>query len=83
MREETGVEIGRENLTLIDVRSAPDRDPRDHVFDIGFFAQVERAEARALDETTGIAWATPEELDSMALAFDHAELWKAVKRFRG
>jgi len=81
-REEAGVQLAREDLVLVDVRSRPDRDPRDHVFDIGFLAEIDRAHAQALDETTDIRWASPREIDALELAFDHAEFWANVKRLR-
>ena len=80
LREETGVEISREQLQLVDIRSRPDRDPRDHVVDVGYYAEVDHVEAVALDETAAIRWARAEELDQLPLAFDHADLWAGVKR---
>ncbi|MCX7011644.1 MAG: NUDIX hydrolase [Candidatus Sumerlaeota bacterium] len=82
LREETGARVARERLQLVDIRSRPDRDPRDHVIDVGFYAEVDRVEAEALDETSAIRWAKAEEMDSLPLAFDHAELWAHVKRMR-
>ncbi len=78
--EETGVEVDPDALRLIDVRSDPRRDPRDHVFDIAYYIERENVEAEALDETDAIHWATPEELDKgLPLAFDHSELWRNTR----
>ena len=80
LREETGVEIDAARLELLDVRSHPDRDPRDHVIDIGFLAVVDGAQARAGDETAAVRWARADEIDGLELAFDHGDLWRCARR---
>jgi 8-oxo-dGTP diphosphatase len=77
--EEAGVAVDPSELQLVDVRSDPHRDPRDHVFDIAFYISVDRATARALDEASAYRWATADELDALPFAFDHAELWSHVR----
>jgi len=77
--EEARARVAPEDLTLVDVRSDPARDPRDHVFDIGYYAEVEGVEAAAGDEASGIRWATAAEIETLPLAFDHAQLWRSVK----
>ena len=77
--EEAGVEVSPGDLQLIDIRSDPERDPRDHVLDISFYAEVDAAEATALDEATEARWFRPDEIDGLRLAFDHAELWRRVR----
>jgi 8-oxo-dGTP diphosphatase len=79
LEEETGVRVDAKGLLLIDVRSDPARDPRDHVFDIGYYAEVDAADAAPLDETSAVRWASADEIETLALAFDHADLWRAVK----
>ena len=79
LHEEAGVILDRAALQLIDVRSHPQRDPRDHVFDIAFFADVAHTEAIAGDEVSVYKWATTEEIDELPLAFDHDLLWSRVK----
>lgn len=79
LREETGVVVDPHDLVLVDVRSDPDRDPRDHVFDIGFYVEVDSVDAEPLDETMAIRWATAEELETLPLAFDHDQLWRTVR----
>ncbi|MFW6303026.1 MAG: NUDIX domain-containing protein [Candidatus Sumerlaeota bacterium] len=79
LREETGVVIRAEDLQLVDVRSHPRRDPRDHVLDIGYYAEGDNLEARAADETDAIEWAPAGQIDDRPLAFDHDRLWQAVK----
>lgn len=78
LEEETGVKLSTDALTLVDVRSHPKRDPRDHVFDIAYYAQAENVEAAALDEAAGYRWITANELEDIQLAFDHRLLWERV-----
>ncbi|MEM8487622.1 MAG: NUDIX hydrolase [Bacteroidota bacterium] len=77
--EETGIRLDRSKLQLIDVRSHPKRDPRDHIFDIAYFATVDHADAIAGDEVSAYKWAQKDEIDALALAFDHDVLWGRVK----
>jgi len=80
--EETGIRLDPKEMRLVDVRSRPDRDPRDHVADVGYYAEVDSAQAEARDETDEVRWATAEELDGLPLAFDHAELWRRAREAR-
>ncbi len=82
IKEETGIELSPENLKLVDVRSQPDRDPRDHVVDVGFLAEIDDAEATARDEVREIRWATEVEIERSPLAFDHHLFWANIQRFR-
>ncbi len=79
LHEEADVKISRDILQLIDVRSSPDRDPRDHIFDIAYYAEVQHAEARVGEEVSDLAWLQAEEIDKVDLAFDHKMLWERVK----
>jgi ADP-ribose pyrophosphatase YjhB (NUDIX family) len=80
--EETGIRINREALILIDVRSSPKRDPRDHVIDVGFLTVSEQMIPMLgkTDETIPkwIEWTV---IDKMELAFDHNEYWQNVKNY--
>jgi len=79
--EEAGVSIPPEELVLVDVRSDPNRDPRDHAFDIAFYAEVESEAAVAMDETLEVRWFSSHELNNKNdFAFDHSELWMNVKK---
>jgi 8-oxo-dGTP diphosphatase len=80
--EETAVTIKREDLALVDVRSDPRRDPRDHVVDVGFYAEVENAEPAAGDDAASVHWLTADELDTAKMAFDMTEFWQHVKQFK-
>jgi len=77
--EETGVRVAPRDLVLIDVRSDPKRDPRDHVFDIGYYIEVDGAEASAKDETLAIRWASAREINRLRLAFDHNQFWSNIR----
>ncbi len=77
--EEAGVQISAKDLQLIDVRSHPNRDPRDHIFDIAYYAETEDAKALVGDEVSAFAWVPAEKLDGLQLAFDHQILWERVK----
>ena len=77
--EEAGVVLDREKLQLIDVRSHPSRDPRDHVFDIAYYAEMDAVEAIVGDEISAFKWAGVDEIDNLPLAFDHDVLWERVK----
>ena len=79
LKEEAGVQIDASELHLVDIRSAPDRDPRDHVLDIGYYAQGKDFQAVAADETDAIHWASLDEIENLPLAFDHDKLWAATK----
>ena len=79
LSEEAGVHISRDILQLIDVRSHPQRDPRDHIFDVAYYASAAGIEAAAGDEVSAFRWASAEEIDNLQLAFDHDLLWKRVK----
>ena len=79
LSEEAGVHISRDVLQLIDVRSSPERDPRDHIFDIAYYACVSGVAARVGEEVSAFVWAGADEIDTLQLAFDHAVLWERVK----
>lgn len=72
LKEETGFSIDKKDLILIDVRSNPKRDPRDHVLDIGFLAIIENSSAIApiTDEAKSF-WISLADLDRLEFAFDH------------
>ncbi|MBR1793019.1 MAG: NUDIX hydrolase [Bacteroidales bacterium] len=70
LMEETG-------LAVVDVRqfhtfSAPDRDPRERVISIAFYAVVDVCEVRGGDDAAHAAWFALDEVPP--LAFDHREM---------
>lgn len=79
LEEEAGLQLKPEALQWLDVRSALNRDPRDHVVDVGFVARVQNGQARAGDDAAEVHWWTPEEIDKMPLAFDHGLIWQRAR----
>lgn len=79
--EESFIQVNPEQLQLIDVRSSPVRDPRDHIIDIGYYIEVDQAEAGTGDGVSEIRWVSADELNTMPLGFDHSILWRNVKIF--
>jgi 8-oxo-dGTP diphosphatase len=82
LREEAGVIVAPEALELIDVRSRPDRDPRDHVVDVGYFAELDNPPSKMGDEALDLRWVRADEVAGLPIAFDHDQLWRAVLRRR-
>jgi len=75
--EETGFVADRAGLSLLDVRSKPDRDPRGHVIDVGFLwiaseAIREPPEATEEADPKWVPWAM---LETAEFAFDHKEMF--------
>jgi 8-oxo-dGTP diphosphatase len=82
LREETGVSVSKHNIRLIDIRSSPTRDPRDHVIDVGFLAITEtQPQAVGMTEEAEPTWMAMEAIGDLSLAFDHKAFWVAVERF--
>jgi len=84
-QEETCIRLEEKDIFPIDVRSRPDRDPREHVIDHGFYTESFHAaeKATANDDAAEIIWVTEESIDTMeVLAFDHGELWSNFKNSR-
>ena len=73
------VELQRERERSTVAGGDIERDPRDHVIDVGYFVQLDSAEAEALDETDEALWVSREELDARPLAFDHQLLWRRAR----
>jgi 8-oxo-dGTP diphosphatase len=72
LEEEAGISVQAEDLHLIDVRSNPTRDPREHVIDVGFLLLIDRVRPipPKTDEATP-EWMPCHKLDSVRFAFDH------------
>ena len=76
--EETGVSVSADDLYLIDVRSEPARDPKQHVVDIGFLSIIDEViEPRETSEATPV-WMSVDELKHADLAFDHSSFFAAA-----
>ncbi len=69
LAEETGIDV--RVRTLIDVFERIDRDasgkPQYHFVVLDYFCEAARGTARAGDDVTDVAWATPAELEKYAL----------------
>ncbi|CAD8158497.1 unnamed protein product [Paramecium octaurelia] len=76
LREETGIQ--GLNVDLVDVRGAPDRDPRGHYVSIVYKVDIQPdAEPVAADDAKTAQWLNVEEilkLGKEAFAFDHYEI---------
>jgi 8-oxo-dGTP diphosphatase len=73
--EETGVRVAPENLVLVGVNDAPDRDPRGRYVTVAYRAVVPTATtATAGDDAAAVRWVHPDHLPGTSLAFDHATI---------
>ena len=73
--EETNVTVSENDLKLIDVFSAPNRDPRGRVVSVAFLAVVPvDTKATAGDDVKDAVWVTLETCVAFELAFDHNEI---------
>jgi ADP-ribose pyrophosphatase YjhB (NUDIX family) len=67
------------------MRSNPERDPRGHVVDVGFFVELiltenESLTIKANDDASAIMWVSRDDMKNYELAFDLGELWKNVEK---
>jgi len=78
--EETGVSVEKYQISLLDIRSSPSRDPRGHVIDVGFLCIVEKPIKilEITDETLPV-WVPIDEINPDDLAFDHKSMFESVK----
>ena len=78
--EETGVSIEKYQISLLDIRSSPSRDPRGHVIDVGFLCVVEKPITilEITDETLPV-WVSIDEINPDDLAFDHKDMFEVAK----
>jgi len=78
--EETGVHIEKDQISLLDIRSNPSRDPRGHVIDVGFLCVVPKPIkiVEVTDETWPV-WVPIDEIVPDDLAFDHYDMLESVK----
>ena len=73
LREETGIELDECDIFQVGAYSTVDRDPRERVVTIAFFAEVERPmKVTGRDDAAQAKWFKLSELPP--LAFDHAEI---------
>jgi 8-oxo-dGTP diphosphatase len=85
LREETGVSVCADELTLIGVYDKPDRDPRGRYVSVAYLVFVpDDTQAEAGDDAAAVQWMPlPASVD---LAFDHSEIladaWRAATALR-
>ncbi|MFW6256047.1 MAG: NUDIX domain-containing protein [Candidatus Sumerlaeota bacterium] len=79
--EEARVRVAAGDLQLIDIRSKPDRDPRDHVIDVGYYVELENPDAELGEEGTDLQWMKADKVAGLDMAFDHEQLWQNVLEF--
>lgn len=78
LKEETGIEVSTENIELLDIRSDPDRDPRGHIIDVGFFTVIEKTQDIENSNETEPEWVSINRARDMEMAFDHDKLLERV-----
>ncbi|MGW5172935.1 NUDIX domain-containing protein [Streptomyces sp. NPDC004082] len=77
--EETGVHVDADDLTLIGIYDAPDRDPRGRYVTAAYLVTVPNdTTAHAGDDAAAVRWVPLN--DTSSLAFDHAEIVTAARR---
>lgn len=88
LEEECSLRLEPGELQLIDIRSAPDRDPRAHIVDAGYAAMFDEKrkvelmqQLKAGDDAGGVHLRSVKELlEPAALAFDHRDFLLATLR---
>lgn len=77
--EETGVSIKKDQISLLDIRSNPNRDPRGHIIDVGFLCVVSKP-VIILESTneTWPVWVNINEFKQDDLAFDHKDMYEVA-----
>lgn len=82
LMEETGLRLSY--IKQIKVFSDVERDPRERVLSVAFYALVRRSEVHGGDDAALAKWFSIDEVQSMDLAFDHnmifEEVMKCVRR---
>ncbi|MEW2635394.1 NUDIX hydrolase [Streptomyces sp. NPDC048389] len=78
--EETGVRVAAEDLTLVGVYDAPDRDPRGRYVTAAYAVTVPaNTTAQAGDDAVAVRWVPLDTLHG-DLAFDHNEILADARR---
>lgn len=82
LEEETGLVVGEEDIRLVGVYSAPERDPRGRTVSAAFLVQgawpSAKGEPHAGDDAAEVRWWPMAALPT--LAFDHAEIVADAQR---
>lgn len=73
LREETGIKVMEDDLSIVGVYSTPDRDPRGRTVTVAYLVHVpDGTVAAAGDDAAAVQWWPIEALPP--LAFDHAAI---------
>lgn len=76
LKEETSLEIGKEDLHFLSMYDNPDRDPRGRVITAAYWVTVDASEmpnAKAGDDAAELSWEDPRKICNL-MAFDHREI---------
>lgn len=77
--EETGILCVPNDLRLIGVFSAVNRDPRERTVSVAYYVTVpEAARARAGDDAGGVYWLAKEAALNQKLSFDHHKILESL-----
>ena len=73
LKEETGIELTETEIFQVGAYTTVDRDPRERVITIAYFAEVEKSvKVHGADDASCARWFSLDALPE--LAFDHAEI---------
>jgi len=75
LKEETGLDSAY--VKQFHTFSTPDRDPRERVISIAYYALVRISEVKGMDDAVQAKWFPINDVPK--LAFDHAEMWRIAK----
>lgn len=73
-KEETSIDV--ELVDLVNVYSEPERDPRGHTVTVAYIAKGDFESRKADSDAKDIGIFSPDELDEINIAFDHAKIIK-------
>ena len=73
-KEETSIDV--ELIDLVNVYSAPDRDPRGHTVTVAYAARGDLTSKRADSDAKDIGIFSEDEIDEIEIAFDHRKIIK-------
>ena len=73
-KEETSIDV--ELVSLVNVYSEPDRDPRGHTVTVAYTAKGDFTKRKADSDAKDIGIFSQKDLDDIEIAFDHGEIIK-------
>lgn len=72
--EETNLTVAPDELSILDVYSDPNRDPRGHIISVAYHTAVSGGELKAKDDAKSVMVVPFEELGSRKFGFDHGKI---------